>query len=698
MVFAPLIVVGVLELSLRISGVGYRPSVTVPCTVRGRASRGDNLYFSRSFFSPLLAREFEPFTFPARKPEGAYRVFVLGASAAQGVPNHAFCFGRLLHVMLDARFPDRDVEVVTAAMAAINSHVVLEIARECARYDPDAFVIYLGNNEVVGPYGPATVFTPALSNLRLIRMGIALRKTRTGQLLVRLMRDGSSERPDRWGGMAMFTGNEIRADDPRLKTVYHHFERNLADICRVATRAGAATVLCTVGTNLRDCPPFASRHRPDLTEDEREQWQRAYDRGVEQEAAGLYAEAISSYLDAAELDDTYANLQYRLGHCYWQEGQHRPARERFRQARDLDGLRFRADTRINETIRAVARGRREWGVLLADVVEALAERSPDGVAGEEFFYEHVHLTFEGAYVAAATVLGQIEALLSGDREAIASLEQCARRLAFNDWSHHQTLHTLVHSFLGKPPFTTQLYHDSRVAMWRQRLDALAENLTSPRLDEIAAEYRAALEQSPDDWRLHWDYGKLLAEDLKQYEAAAARFETVQTLLPHSYTGHDALASVYRAQGSLTAAIDEYEATLAIKPTAGTSHYYLGWCHQQLGRVETAQTHYRHAIRYAPDRVSAYLSLGEQLFKEGKLAEATEVCRAGLAVIPDHALLRCNLGMLLIKTGRREKGAAEVVLALKQDPNSPRIRRVAETLLGPEVVRRALQEFPRGVAP
>ena len=29
--------------------------------------------------------------------------------------------------------------------------------------------------------------------------------------------------------------------------------------------AGAQTVLCTVGTNLRDCPPFASLHRPDLT-------------------------------------------------------------------------------------------------------------------------------------------------------------------------------------------------------------------------------------------------------------------------------------------------------------------------------------------------------------------------------------------------------------------------------------------------
>ena len=37
-------------------------------------------------------------------------------------------------------------------MAAINSHVVLPIAKDAARYEPDLFVVYLGNNEVIGPF------------------------------------------------------------------------------------------------------------------------------------------------------------------------------------------------------------------------------------------------------------------------------------------------------------------------------------------------------------------------------------------------------------------------------------------------------------------------------------------------------------------------------------------------------------------
>lgn len=698
LVATPLLFVGLLELALRVGGYGYRASVTVPCTVRGRAHRGDNLHFARSFFPAVLAREFEPFAFPTEKPPGTYRVFVLGASAAQGVPNHAFCFGRLLHVMLEARFPDRNIEVITAAMAATNSHVVLEVARDCARYEPDLFVVYLGNNEVVGPYGPATVFTPALSNLRLIRWGVGLRRTKTGQLLAHLTQGWgrSAGSPDRWRGMAMFLGNEIRADDPRLEIVYRHFEHNLQDICTVAARAGAATVLCTVGANLKDCPPFASEHRPGLPAEQRTAWQAAYERGVERETAGQHADAVTAYRAADEIDDSYADLQFRLAHCYWQAGQYEPAGARFRRARDLDVLRFRADTPINETIRAVAGSRSEQRVRLADVVETLTKQSPHGVTGENFFYEHVHLTFEGAYVLAGAVLVQIESLLAGDGDTqgrlgeVPSLEQCAERLAFNDWSHHQTLNTLVHSFLGKAPFTTQLYHDSRIARWRQRLDAAGKELTPQRLAEIAAAYRVAIERKPDDWRLRRDYGKLLAEDLKEYDAAAAQFQIVQDLLPHSYTGHDALAAVRRAQGHLSNAISEYEAVLAIKPTFGQAHYYLGWCHQKQGRADIALAHYRRAIRYAPDYVPAYLSLGEQLFRQGELGEAMEVCRAGLAVVPNHSLLRCNLGMLLIKTGHKQEGTQEIVRALRQDPNSPRIRRVAETLLEPEIVHRALR--------
>ena len=74
-----------------------------------------------------------------------------------------------------------------AATVAINSHVVLPIVKECVRLEPDLVIVYLGNNEVVGPYGPGTVFRPASGSLWAVRAGIALRASARGRGLATLL-------------------------------------------------------------------------------------------------------------------------------------------------------------------------------------------------------------------------------------------------------------------------------------------------------------------------------------------------------------------------------------------------------------------------------------------------------------------------------------------------------------------------------
>jgi len=690
-------VLGGLELGLRAAGYGYSPRVAVKCEIDGKPHWGENVKFAWRFFPPILAREFEPFAFPVQKPARTCRVFVLGSSAAQGIPNHAFCFGRFLQFMLQERFPGVNFEVVTAAMAAINSHVVREIARDCARYDPDLFVVYMGNNEVVGPYGPGTVLTPALSNLPLIRLGIRLRATKVGQLASALLgahRVGKGG-PRYWRGMEMFLGQQVRADDVRLAATYEHFRRNLQDICRLGADVGAATVLCTVGVNLRDCPPFASLRRPGLTPEQQKSWDTAYRQGVQAESQGRSAEALGFYLEAAQIDDSYAELQFRLGRCRQLAGESADARDRYLRARDLDTLRFRADDRIDAIIREVAQeAKLAAGVHLADVAAALDANSPDGLPGAELFYEHVHLTFAGNYLVARTALEQIEPVIVrrfGDqaqpRGAVPTPTQCAQRLAYNDWSRHRTLDTIVHSFLAKAPFTNQLHHRERVAQLTQELQRLKAALTPQRLHEIAEQYRTAIEESPDDLRLRWDYGTLLAEDLKQYDAAAVQYRIVQRYLPHSHMSYDALAAVLRARNDFAGAIAEYKKELAIKPTAGTAYYHLGWCYRKQGKTDLAADCYRRAIRFQPDYVPAYVELAELLIDKGQLEGAAQLCREGLAVMPDSAWLHRNLAALLLKMGKRQEAAEQIRTALRLDPNSPQIRGAAEKILGPGVVPR-----------
>src|SRR5215831_18356358 len=90
------------------------------------------------------------YSIPKTKAPGTYRIFVLGESAAMGDPDSAYGFSRYLEVMLRNRYPVMKFEVVNTGSVAINSHVVLCIAEGLADQKTDLFIVYSGNNEVVG--------------------------------------------------------------------------------------------------------------------------------------------------------------------------------------------------------------------------------------------------------------------------------------------------------------------------------------------------------------------------------------------------------------------------------------------------------------------------------------------------------------------------------------------------------------------
>src|ERR1700687_5087073 len=155
-VLVPVLLLGMIEAGLRLFGVGFPTSLTVPCTVQGQPAACYNLFFPAPFFSPGMIKTPQAYAIPAEKPQGTFRIFVLGESAAMGDPDPAYAFSRYLEVMLRQHYPSRKFEVVNTGSVAINSHVGLLIAEGLAKQRPDLFIIYSGNNEVVGPYGPGT--------------------------------------------------------------------------------------------------------------------------------------------------------------------------------------------------------------------------------------------------------------------------------------------------------------------------------------------------------------------------------------------------------------------------------------------------------------------------------------------------------------------------------------------------------------
>lgn len=680
-----------LEITLRIIGYGYPPSATIKCKVNGTDAYGDNVKFGWRFFSQNIAQEFEPFIFSADKPGDTYRIFILGASAAQGTPEPAFSFGRVLQTILQSAYPKVRFEVIVAAMPAINSHVVVEIAKDCAKHQPDLFVVYLGHNEVVGPYGAGTVFAPLSRSISLIRIGIAVKTARLGQLLTSLSESAGARRnvPAVWRGMEMFLEKQIRADDPGLETVYQHFQKNLEDISRIAGESGAKIVLCTVGSNLKDCPPFASLHRPGLREEEKNKWDDIYQQGAEYESAGNYAEAVGRYLAAAQIDDRYADLQFRLGRCYWVIGEYDKARDRYIEARELDTLRFRADTRINEIIRAVSGYGAKEGVYLVNFVGALEENSPYKTPGEELFYEHVHLNFNGSYLLAKTVFEQVEAILperlkhqNAHKRTLLTAAQCAQLLAYNDWAQYNNAYKVLNYYIKEPPFTNQLYHSEQVSRLERRLEALEDGLTPEALKNAEAQYRRLLEKEPSDFWLRWRYAELLSVRFKNERAAAEQCRLTLELLPHSYKPHLLLAMSLGRLGRLNEAVGHLLRVAEIKPTSANAYHCLGLAHQAQGYIDEAIKYYFIAVRLQPNNSEAYKNLGELLSGQGKIDRAVEISRRGLIFIPDDLYLHHNLGVFLNMQGHKDEAVKELQTALRIDPNSAKTRNVLNAIKKP----------------
>ena len=223
----PLLIIGGLELGLRLCGYGYPTSFFLKTKIGGKDYYVSNDRFGYRFFPPALVRTPLSLRMGVKKPSNTCRIFVFGESAAMGDPDPSFGAWRYLQVLLRERFPGTDFEVVCVAMTAINSHAILPIARECARRAGDLWIIYTGNNEMVGPFGAGTVFGSRAPGITQIRAELAVKSTRVGQLLDSLMQrwGGRSSTPKIWSGLNMFKDYQLRYDDPSRLRAYENFKK-----------------------------------------------------------------------------------------------------------------------------------------------------------------------------------------------------------------------------------------------------------------------------------------------------------------------------------------------------------------------------------------------------------------------------------------------------------------------------------------
>jgi tetratricopeptide (TPR) repeat protein len=732
MFFVPLLLLGGIELGLRLGGYGYDIGFFRRIQINGHNFYVPNEEFGYRFFPPAIARSADPFRFAAEKATNSYRIFLFGESAANGDPDPTYGVGRYLEVLLRERYPGTDFQVVSVAMTAIDSSTILPIARECARHQGDLWLFYMGNNEMVGPFGAETSYGFRAPSLGVIRTILAIKTTRIGELLDALIRrlKSNSSTPKKWGGMQMFMNGRIGYDDPARLRAYSNFKGNLEDILRIAHRAGVPVILSTVAVNLKDCAPFASVHVAGLDKSQESAWNKIYEEGVDLETAGSYREAVAAYQKAAKIDPQFAELQYRMGRCDLALTNNDQARRDFELARDYDALDFRADTHINSAIKEAASSHAGQGVYLLDAASALAQSSPDGIPGLEFFYEHVHLNFAGNYLLALNFAEQViklfpNSVTARDKGNWASAELCDRRLAVTVWDRQRIWQPIM-SRVTSPPFTGRFDYTASLKAYQAKVDEAKSMMNTQTPEQARQTYEQALALAPDDYFLHGNFQRFLEARgfLAQNIAEAKRCCELVPQLPGGYycTGTllvregkiaeaveyfsralairsdyaealDAMGEILANQQKTTEAIDRFKRAIRANPNYVEPYLNLGFLQQNMGEVDAAMANYEKAASLEPDGPADYFDRANAAAALGRWDEAIADLRGVIKAKPEFWQARYMLGVELAAKGETAEAQAQFSEIIRYRPDfAPAHLNLGTALAAQGKLDRALAEF------
>lgn len=617
-VIVPLLFFAVLELGLAIAGVGTSYEYFREIDIDGRAHYQENPDFADQFYPPSLDIGPVENTIAVERDPESVRVYILGGSAALGFPHKNHGLDRLLAAQLRAALPGRKVEVINTAMTSVNSHVVYAVAKSLPAGSADFAVILMGNNEVVGPYGPGTFNQNFLSNISLIRGIQALKRTRIWQSLNGLMssiRPVDAQQELEWEGMQMFTDHGVTHDDPRMASVYGHYEDNLRSIIDSLRGKGMHVVLSSVPVNLRHSAPFLSVRAPGLSEDDLQQWREFTGNGARSAGDNNWNDAVTSFLGALEIDPTYADTHFRLATAYENLGQFDDAKQHYERALDLDALRFRADTRINGIIEAVATSMNGGNFDFIDSAASFENASHPYQPGWNLLLEHVHYDFSGNHLLAADITRSIMRTLTGDNdyEPLADVE-VARRVGFPNYDTAEEIRNLL-GMIQNPPFPGQSNYAALKDFLDNKVSSVSAEVGSP--EEVIERRKDVVNSGLADWKLYFELA-VLNERLRNPRAMYFHLNRILELYPHNRETYMKIADAMSKDGRWGEVIPHLEKSLAytrgdeqkIAETMG----WLGTAYFRTGDNDKATDLLLDLTRQYPDQIGLALRAYGNLVK------------------------------------------------------------------------------------
>lgn len=537
--------------------------------------------------------------FLKEKPENGFRVFAMGGSSAAGYP-YGFngTYSRVVQDVLSDAMPDRHVEVVNVGISAISSYTLFDQVDEILDQDPDAIMIYAGHNEFYGALGVG-------SNENLgafpgfVRLYLKLQRFKTFMFLRTIIVDtgiwlsekSSGEKVNQSATLMerIVNSRSIELGSPQYELAMGQFESNLDAIIAKFEKNDIPVFIGSVASNLKDHAPFVS-----------------IENGENSPAQQVFEEAESAY----------------------QSGDFELALEKYNTAKDLDGLKFRAPTEINEIIAQQAEDHEN--VTYVPSLENLTTNSLNGIIGFNLMLEHLHPNQRGYFL-----IGEAFSKTMMDFYGIEyrdNLDGYQGRMEFSEfdervgWHRVETLKQGFPFVLGEKPAPYQhTYKPISLA------DSLALRIVHS--------------------TLRWDEAKVQ------------------------------LAEAYLASGEKEKALEEYFGLIRNQPWNDSPYVFASRIlleENQTGRAEQLLTK-----AYEINSNDAYISkmLGAIQVQKGNAVKGIEYLEASRRINPRDPQTLYNLSGAYFNNREFQKALEIADLALEVNPNFPGLRNWKQQLVG-----------------
>jgi|HubBroStandDraft_1064217.scaffolds.fasta_scaffold03344_3 hypothetical protein len=358
------------------------------------------------------------------------RVVLLGESVARGfLYDPAFNPALALQAMLSsAALQIPEVDVVDLARHDCSRATLLQLATDARILEPDAYVVFCGNNW--NPYG-------TLDRKDLREIAYILRKDRS-----------------LFGVRAMLE-SKLRAEAETLVDA----------IAGIAAARSIPAVLMIPEFNLCDWRSGCSTAVNFLDSRTASKWRRLESDAQDAFHNGAYdkAEQFAGAMLALDGGSTSLPLEI-LGHCRLAAGDLAASRESFEQARDTTLFSVGSDSpRCFKTIQEVFRRRAAIrGIHVIDLPRRL-QHYTGGLPDARMFVDYCHLTAEGIGVSMAWAAELLSPLLGGPRLDWSKLKAAAPAVDPHCLAEAQFLAAIHNAHWRQPYDTVRRHCDSALA-------------------------------------------------------------------------------------------------------------------------------------------------------------------------------------------------------------------------------------------